>query len=338
MQKMKNIRINGHILDGPLLVDDPDVKKTFMDASGQLRHVRSFSQAGRLKSYVRSHPEGIILAGVGTFFFLEPIPVSAAMIRFDEAGNADILIRGEAESIEKQLEAGFRYLDIRLGDGENGLKLMHGFTSCTKGPWPWSSALMLSDVLKECYDFLDAHPTEFIVFCVKHEHGDSSESAFHEALMAELEKDPGRWYFGASLPTVGEARGRLVLLRRTGSPDAAGISFDWHDQGGFEDASKNTELNTNHNCSVYVQDRYEYEAEEKWSAFIAGMEGSEASSDTAALNFLSTKGNAKYGHPFKYAVPLNKKLLELEGESISGWVIVDFASATLAEHIYKNNF
>lgn len=244
----------------------------------------------------------------------------------------------QALSIEKQLEAGFRYLDIRLGDGENGLKLMHGFTSCTKGPWPWSSALMLSDVLKECYDFLDAHPTEFIVFCVKHEHGDSSESAFHEALMAELEKDPGRWYFGASLPTVGEARGRLVLLRRTGSPDAAGISFDWHDQGGFEDASKNTELNTNHNCSVYVQDRYEYEAEEKWAAFIAGVEGSEVSYDTAALNFLSTKGNAKYGHPFKYAVPLNEKLLELEGESISGWVIVDFASAPLAEHIYKNNF
>lgn len=244
----------------------------------------------------------------------------------------------QALSIEKQLEAGFRYLDIRLGDGENGLKLMHGFTSCTKGPWPWSSALMLSDVLKECYDFLDAHPTEFIVFCVKHEHGDSSESAFHEALMAELEKDPGRWYFGASLPTVGEARGRLVLLRRTGSPDAAGISFDWHDQGGFEDASKNTELNTNHNCSVYVQDRYEYEAEEKWAAFIAGVEGSEVSYDTAALNFLSTKGNSKYGHPFKYAVPLNEKLLELEGESISGWVIVDFASAPLAEHIYKNNF
>ena len=102
---MKDIRINGHILDGSLLIDDPDVKKTFTDASGQLRHVRSFSQPGKLKSYVRRHPEGIILAGVGAVFFLEPVPVSSAMIRFDETGGADIQVRDNGENIEKQLTA-----------------------------------------------------------------------------------------------------------------------------------------------------------------------------------------------------------------------------------------
>lgn len=102
---MKNIRINGHILEGALLVDDPDVKRTFMDASGQLRHVRLFSHPGRLKSYIRKHPEGIILAGAGSFFFIEPVPVSAAMIRFDKSGGADILVREGAESLEKQLLA-----------------------------------------------------------------------------------------------------------------------------------------------------------------------------------------------------------------------------------------
>ena len=102
---MKDIKINGHNLSGALLVDDPDVKRTFMDASGQLRHVRLFSHPGRLKSYIRRHPEGIILAGVGAFFFIEPVPVSAAMIRFDASGGADILVREGAESIEKQLLA-----------------------------------------------------------------------------------------------------------------------------------------------------------------------------------------------------------------------------------------
>ena len=100
---MKDIKINGHILDGALLVDDPDVKKSFMDASGQLRHVRSFSQPGKLKIYLCRHPEGIIIAGVGAFFFIEPILVSCTMIRFDEAGNADIQVRDNAESVEKQL-------------------------------------------------------------------------------------------------------------------------------------------------------------------------------------------------------------------------------------------
>ena len=100
---MKNIRINGHVINGALLVDDPEVKRAFPDASGKLRHVRSFSQPGRLKSYVRKHPEGIIMAGTGGIFFLEPVPVSAAMIRFDEAGCVDILVREGAESLEKQL-------------------------------------------------------------------------------------------------------------------------------------------------------------------------------------------------------------------------------------------
>lgn len=105
MRKMKYIRINNHVINGALLIDDPDVKKSFTDASGQIRHVRSFSQPGKLKSYVRRHPEGIIIAGAGAFFFIEPVPVSCAMIRFDEAGNADIQVRDNAESVEKQLLA-----------------------------------------------------------------------------------------------------------------------------------------------------------------------------------------------------------------------------------------
>lgn len=105
MSKIKKIRINGHVPDGPLLIDDPDVKQTFMDASGQLRHIRTFSQPVRLKSYLLRHPEGIVLAGVGSIFFLEPVPVSAAMISFDETGSIDILVRDNAESIEKQLTA-----------------------------------------------------------------------------------------------------------------------------------------------------------------------------------------------------------------------------------------
>lgn len=101
----KGIKINGHVLDAALLIDDPDVRKTYTDASGRRRHVRSFSQPGRLRSYLRRHPEGIIIAGAGNFFFLEPVPVSAAMMRFDETGSADILIREGAEKIERQLMA-----------------------------------------------------------------------------------------------------------------------------------------------------------------------------------------------------------------------------------------
>ena len=102
---MKTISINGHILEKALLVDDPDVKRTYEDDSGNKRHIRSFSQAESLWRYIRKHPEGIVIAGTGVFFFKEPVPVSAAMVRFDEAGNANILIREGAAEIEEKLES-----------------------------------------------------------------------------------------------------------------------------------------------------------------------------------------------------------------------------------------
>ena len=55
-----------------------------------------------------------------------------------------------------------------------------------------------------------------------------------------------------------------------------------------------------------------------------------------AIHFLSTKGTATFGHPYRYARALNGKLMERE--ELSGWIVVDFASAPLAEHIYEFNF
>lgn len=238
-------------------------------------------------------------------------------------------------SIGEQLEAGFRYLDIRLGEDEEGLKLMHGFVSCLTGPWPWSGALRLENVLEECYSFLDAHPTEFVVFCVKHEHGEASDADFMGMLMEEIEKTPERWYLGSVLPTVGEARGRLVLLRRTKTNELPGVSFKWKEQKGYEDPSLNVEANTCPSLTLLVQDRFEYDAEEKWAAFTAGIDASEPGPDTVALNFLSAKGHAKYGHPYKFARELNARLTE---ENAVGWVVIDFGSPELAKTIYGANF
>ena len=100
---MKTISINGHVLEKALLVDDPEVKKAVEDASGNERHIRTFLDPAKLKNYLKKHPEGIIIAGTGVFFFKEPVPVSSAMIGFDESGNADIIVRDGAEEIEKQL-------------------------------------------------------------------------------------------------------------------------------------------------------------------------------------------------------------------------------------------
>ena len=245
-------------------------------------------------------------------------------------------------SIRGQLEAGFRYLDIRLGaDGER-LKLMHGFTNCTTSGWPWAGTLYLDAVLGQCYEFLSAHPTETVVFAVKQEHGNEPVAEFQTLLNAYVQRDPDRWLLTDHIPTVGESRGKLVLMRRYADEAdlgaSSGIPLLWDNQNGHADVSKNIAEHDNGSYRLYVQDRYEYETADKWAAFTEGLKKGKTGPDTISIQFLSTKGASTYGHPYQYAKRLNPMLNDLAAGSLRGWIVVDFASAKLAQHIYSENF
>ena len=243
-------------------------------------------------------------------------------------------------TIGEQLNAGFRYLDIRLGaDGER-LKLMHGFTNCTTSGFPWAGNLYLDAVLNDCYAFLSAHPTETVVFAVKQEHGDESVAQFQRLLHAYIDRQPDRCLLTDRIPTVCEARGKLVLMRRYADEanlgTDSGIPLLWDDQGAHDDVSKHVAVHDNGAYTLYVQDRYAYDAVDKWNAFIEGLNADRTGADAAAIHFLSTKGTAAYGHPYAFAKTLNRKLLATD--ALHGWIVIDFADATLAAHIYEQNF
>ena len=81
-------------------------------------------------------------------------------------------------------------------------------------------------------------------------------------------------------------------------------------------------------------------AEDKWNAFEKGMTyaremSAGVNTECVALNFLSTKGTATYGHPYRYAKELNARLLN--STDLSGWIVLDFFDARLASHIYSMN-
>ena len=249
----------------------------------------------------------------------------------------------QALSVGEQLEAGFRYLDIRLGLAEDGFRLMHGFTNCKSGPLPWEKeVLSLNEVLDQCYAFLKAHPTEIVVFAVKQEHGDESVAEFETRLDEVLGQNEELWLLTDRLPTLGEARGKLVLLRRYEDEASlgaeAGIPLLWPNQSGHEDVSKHTEMTDNGSYKLWVQDRYEYGAEDKWTAFQSGLREPAIGADDLSIHFLSTKGTLPYGHPYYFANILNPRLLELPNQELRGWIIVDFADADLAAHIWSANF
>ena len=244
-------------------------------------------------------------------------------------------------TIEEQLEAGYRYLDIRLELDVESFKLMHGFTACKTSGWPFSKTLYLDGVLDQCYRFLDNHPTECILFPVKKEHGDASGEQFETALNDIISKNASYWLLTDRIPTIGEARGKLVLLRRYGDSaslgDRSGISFQWDSQSNTEDTSLHSVAVQNDTYTLWIQDRYKYGFEDKWNAFISGLNAASANSADLAVHFLSTNGSATFGHPYKYAAVLNEQLMT-EDIALNGWIIVDFASPNLAYRIYSQNF
>ena len=241
----------------------------------------------------------------------------------------------QALPIGGQLEAGFRYLDIRLGDADKAdfPRLMHGFTNCKRSAL--GGTLYLDEVLADCYAFLAAHPTETVLFAVKHEHGDAPDADMARALAGFIEARPEYWLVTDMLPTLGESRGRLVLLRRW--EDGEGLPLLWADQKGSADVTQNAAMTDEGSYRLWVQDRFEYDVSGKWTAFTAGLEAPAQEGDVL-LSFLSTKGSAAYGHPYRFAKALNPKLLETDSASLRGWIAVDFGSPTLAAHIYGANF
>ncbi len=268
-------------------------------------------------------------------------------------------------SIGEQLEAGFRYLDIRLAVDGGRLKFMHEFTNCTETGWPWSKPLYFDTVLEECYAFLDEHPTETIVFAVRKEYGPETVEEFQKLLMDAIAKDPDRWILSRYIQTVGESRGKIVLVRRyldSGYETESGVPLFWDAQSNRDNTGLAAvwQENPQNTSDLLVQDRYKYDADDKWAAFLGGLRShsffgvssSQSDPNVLGLHFLSTSGNTSYGHPYKYAKDLNARLLaakaagsypsELKvGEDsvwLCGWIIVDFGSPKLAEAIYSANF
>lgn len=251
------------------------------------------------------------------------------------------ITRCQALTIAEQLDAGFRYLDIRLGASGEQFKLMHGFTTCTTSGWPWGGTLYLDDVLNDCYAFLKAHPTETIVFAVKQEHGSETPEQFETLLSGYIQKNADAWLLTDAIPTVAEARGKIVLTRHYEDASApvptVGLPCYWQTQNGHDDVTKNAASHENGSYTLIVQDRYEYDAPDKLNAFSKGLKAAQTDETHLTISFLSTKGSGSFGHPYSLAKTLDPELMTLS-DPLSGWIVVDFGSPAIAARIYQTNF
>jgi 1-phosphatidylinositol phosphodiesterase len=141
-------------------------------------------------------------------------------------------------SITEQLHRGIRFLDIRCNNNNGNFGIQHGVFDII--------GCNFASVLEECSRFLADSPSETIIMSVKEEGKSRGSISFVDAFRKQyVEGFP--WYKDHDLPTLGAARGKIVLLSRFGS-------FDF----GFHlNVKDNTWTSDQHREQVYhIQDLY----------------------------------------------------------------------------------
>ncbi|MGW8359724.1 phosphatidylinositol-specific phospholipase C [Streptomyces wedmorensis] len=131
-------------------------------------------------------------------------------------------------TIAQQLDSGIRFLDVRCRVTGGSFAIHHGASY---------QNMMFGDVLVACRDFLATHPSETVLMRVKQEYSQESDATFRAVFDDYLDRRGWRPLFriGDTLPPLGEARGRVVLLAdngglpglRWGGP-AFSVQDDWN--------------------------------------------------------------------------------------------------------------
>lgn len=183
------------------------------------------------------------------------------------------LVKCQQDYIPTQLLEGIRYFDIRLGKGDNP-GIDHGMFYLRKKD---GNFLHLSDVIGYFKTFLNERPSEALIMLASRGNDEATDESITTAFAKVMADNPDLFYTSSHVPTLGEVRGKIVLLRRFG---LAGNSVDGHTWGldltewdekikahsgksmclvkyeqGFE-AAGNTGDKEPYSTTVYAQDHY----------------------------------------------------------------------------------
>ena len=169
-------------------------------------------------------------------------------------------VRCQAVPPREQLENGVRFFDVRVqpespeGPRKDGLILVHGAF-----PISFTGTKYFRDLVNEVFSFLDANPTETVIMSVKREGtGSASDAQLGRILRDHYAGDVNRWFTAPRLPTLGESRRKIVLMRRFGLEE--GLKKEWNGQGWCVDAetwADNTPHAVSPSRQICVQDFYE---------------------------------------------------------------------------------
>jgi 1-phosphatidylinositol phosphodiesterase len=164
-------------------------------------------------------------------------------------------VRCQAVSPKEQLRNGVRFFDIRVqpekpeDPNHDGLALVHGVF-----PISLTGAKPFRKLVGDIQDFLRENPSETLIMSLKREGpGEHTDEQLSTILKQHYANDNSLWFTEPRIPSLGEARGKIVLMRRFALAEP--WTLEWDGRGWCLDA-QNWAYNTacDKHGSVCVQD------------------------------------------------------------------------------------
>jgi len=240
--------------------------------------------------------------------------------------------RCQALTISEQLHAGIRFLDIRCRHTDNSFFIHHGYVY---------QNMDFNDVMKACTAFLEQYPSECIIMSIKEEFNPSNNTrSFEQTFDEYARRYAGKWYLGAGVPTLEQARGKVVLLRRFTAqqlPKGIDASGGWAHNTTFTINSREARLR--------VQDQFVVPNDQvKWTRSTALLtEARDRNPEALYINFISGY------RPALFHIPNIRRVANMMGSHIReyfsahprgrfGIIAMDFADATQSSLIISTNY
>ncbi len=256
--------------------------------------------------------------------------------------------RCQDTNIYEQLCMGVRALDIRVAPKGERLVMVHAYAKAFNTPNRLGKQMDLADVLAQVYRFLRENSSETVIFQFKNDLNNKREQCFNNLYYHYIKGNEDKWFLENRVPTLDEARGKIILLRRCLMDESdenftdktTGLDFSlWVEQKAavYEPLTLHTD---GLDKAVFViQDRFNYKPEQRWAECIKPfLDSMKAFDGTYVINYTSTAGgwkgpknNAAYINPLFMAYPLDQ-------EKYYGTIYLDFSTKELTAKIIAHNF
>ncbi|KAI9890767.1 MAG: hypothetical protein M1814_003698 [Vezdaea aestivalis] len=140
-------------------------------------------------------------------------------------------VRCQAVGIRAQLDNGVRFFDIRVqpeapeDPGKDGLVLVHGVF-----PISLTGNKYFRGLIEETEAFLRDNSSETVIISLKREGpGKATDEQLSKIVKDHYAGDNGKWWTEPRIPVLGEARGKIVLVRRFVLDES--LKGEWGGQG-----------------------------------------------------------------------------------------------------------